>query len=70
MRLMHEFVCGGNLDSFPGWDVAWEQDYTSHILRTFPHSMQHYLAFPVCARSPKDWEGRLGPLQDREFFLQ
>ena len=44
--------------------------FTTHIFLTFPQSMQHCLACPACVHSPEDWEGRPGPLRDKELSLQ
>ena len=32
--------------------------------------MQHCLVCPVCAHSPEEWEGRVGPLRGKEFSLR
>ena len=37
---------------------------------TFPQSMQHCLACPICAHPPEVWEGKLDPLQGRESSPQ
>ena len=44
--------------------------FTTHIFLTFPQSKQHCLACPACVHSPEDWEGRPGPLRDKELSLQ
>ena len=49
---------------------AYYVPFTTHMLLTFPQSMQHCLAYPACVHSPEDWEGRPGPLRDKELSLQ
>ena len=45
-------------------------DTCYHMHLTFLQNMQHCLACPVCAHSPEGWGERLGPLQDRDSYLQ
>ena len=69
-----------SLDRHCMFECPWECMYRergllpfttpTHIILTFPQSMQHCLACPACAHSPEDWGGRMGPLQDKELSLQ